>query len=333
MLSASVILALLLVLAVLAAQSALAAASLGRAARALEGRDAATAAAHLATAQGWGAAGPNYQRYAARLALLEGRPDDAVTALESAYRLQPNSLLIADELVTAYLAAGRLDDAAPLLRRAGLDPDTAEKRANTALAAGDGAEASRWLERAAALEPARTPDLLFRRAAAALLAGAPNAPDLLEALAAAQPDFRIYPADGVTRIPGAELRWLLDHRAYGVFFGDRLDFGASDGRGSLWWSGRAMATVDVPEAGRYLLRVRALEDRPAPIAIAVEIAGEPVLRTNLTRENGEWAILEQEVVLKPGPQALVVRFLNDGSVDGVDRNATVAWVELERLEP
>lgn len=290
----------------------------------------AAAIASLEQAHDWRPADLMVLRRLAQAYLAADRPADAVAALETARRIEPASLMVSSELIDGYLATGRMEDAVVLLRHLGVNATMAEQWADKALLKGDGKEASRWLERAVALAPEREQTLAFRRTAAVLLGGA-SASDIEQL--AAQADLTIYTIDQPTRIPASELRWLIDMRNLGVTFGDRTTIGAPAGTGVLWWGARTIVVIDVPAAGTYQLRVKALEDKPPPIHISVQIDGQPALDATLTRGDRSWALLESTVTLQPGPQAVVVRLLNDATVDGVDRNATLAWLELTPLQP
>lgn len=344
-------------------------------------------------------------RRLARSYLIVQRPEDAITALEQAYRLEPRSLLIGQELasaqvaagrlttaaatlgrlgvdadgvaslldaaiaggdtaaaerwmallavmdparsmaaereqltmlrVDAYLAHGKLDQAAALLSASGVDAATAEARGNSALAEGQAALASRWLASALALDRQLAPALAFRRAAAALIGGEADAALRLAELRAAQPDFPVYAVTRATttRIPADELRWLIDQRQWGVFFGERAGHNAPPGTGVLWWNGRAMAVIDVREAGRYRLRLRAQHDTPPPIAISMTLGERRIYNAALGRGDGSWGTLDVIVDLKQGPQALVVVFGNNAVVDGDDRDARLASLSLTALAP
>lgn len=290
----------------------------------------ATAIASLEQAHAWRREDALTLRRLAQAYVAARRPADAVAALETARRAEPSSLLVSAELSDVYLAAGQLEEAAALLSRQGVTADMAEQLADKALTQGDGAEAGRWLLRAQALAPDRTAALGFRRAAAALLARA-SASEITRL--AAQANLTIYPLDKPARIPASELRWLADMRQYGVYFGDRTLIGAPPGTGVLWWGWRTMVAVDAPRAGLYSVRLRALQDKPAPIMLNVQVGGQQAIDASLTAADRSWAVLEGVVELQPGPQAIVVSFLNDGSAEGMDRNATLEWLELTPVQP
>lgn len=83
-----------------------------------------TALSQLATARTYTPDDALIYRRLAEALLLQGHPDEAVTALEQAHRLETRSLLIQAELASASIAAGELQQAQEVLGRlAGRSPD------------------------------------------------------------------------------------------------------------------------------------------------------------------------------------------------------------------
>jgi len=87
--------------------------------------------------------------------------------------------------------------------------------------------------------------------------------------------------------------------------------------------------VVVPGNGRYEVRVRGRNGVPAPIEIGVQIGLEPMSVFLFEKGDDSWQELLQTVTLEAGVYKVQIVFLNDGQVDGVDRNMSIDWIEID----
>jgi hypothetical protein len=103
------------------------------------------------------------------------------------------------------------------------------------------------------------------------------------------------------------------------------------GAATLFWNGAIFAPVNVAQAGQYRLTVKVKNSPPPPIRIQVErnFSSQAVLE--FTRGDSSWQELGTDILLSSGIQLIGIRFLNDEVVNGVDRNAVIDWIRVERI--
>jgi tetratricopeptide (TPR) repeat protein len=144
-------------LAVLAALVALLPATIGAHYRATGqaalADDAASAAGAFQQALRWSPNDPEIYRALAKSYLRLNQPQQAIDALEQAYRLRPASLLIQQELAQAYEAGGRTQQADALWSALGLAPHDMLVLGEQARRAKQYAEALAWYARAGRTAP------------------------------------------------------------------------------------------------------------------------------------------------------------------------------------
>ncbi|HMQ31532.1 MAG TPA: carbohydrate-binding domain-containing protein [Chloroflexaceae bacterium] len=259
---------------------------------------------------------PFVWRRLAQAELLRGNPAAAVAALERAYALAPEDLLVVQELALAYEANGDFVVGNTLWRALKLDAAALARYGERAFQAGAYADAARWFERALRADGALNESQQFQHEIAMAIT-APAAGSAATAFAR---------ADG--RVPGARLRWVTAHPHWNVAVGDAVTQEAGSEAGVLFWDGAAIAVFEADERGRYLLRVRARHSAPAPVQLALYLNGRRVRDVSLERGDGTAETLEVALDLQAGPQVIAIRFLNDGAINGADRNAIIEWLEL-----
>lgn len=283
-------------------------------------------------AQIWTPREPEPYRHAARANVNLGRYDAAVTNLEAAYRLRPTSLLIQQELAVAYELAGQSEDASGLWTQLGISQDQMMLLGDRYLSAGAYREAwgcyRRLLDDSAPLDLGR----LFPIAVVSSVTHAPEATALLEELGRREPDFVVRHFTGEELVlDGAQLYWLVTPGSH-IPVGAPLTFGAGETTfGYMWGNGQAVGLINVKESGRYKLDVQVMHAPPAPLLLVVGVDGREIRRLDLTRGDYSSEIVTLPLYLAAGRHTLDFWFLNDGLVDGVDRNAVIERLRLRRL--
>jgi tetratricopeptide (TPR) repeat protein len=127
---------------------------------------AAQAAAYLKQALAWSPSSPDIYRALAQSYLRLNQPKEAIDALERAYRLRPESLLIQQELAQAYEAGGQTRRADALWAALGASAPEFLALGEQARAAGRATEALAWYDRAARLTPDLPSSIWYYRALA-----------------------------------------------------------------------------------------------------------------------------------------------------------------------
>lgn len=246
------------------------------------------------------------------------RPQDALRVLEQAASIQPDSPLIDHERAVVH-AMLQQDD--PLVwAELGHDATSLAALGDRHLAAGS-PEALLWYRTAQALDA--NLELGMRWDFAQALSGDPRAVErgLVHGLEA-----------GKVQIAASELRWLVDRPQLNIYFGTPLGANtnsAGDTATRLWWSGPVASLVRVDQAGRYRLSAQVRQVAPAPVIMALGLANQPIAQFRLEQGDESAVIISTDVQLERGTQILTLWFLNDGVVDGVDRNAWVEWMSVE----
>lgn len=92
-------------------------------------------------------------------------------------------------------------------------------------------------------------------------------------------------------------------------------------------------TVAVPVDGQYQLAVDSLHQAPAPILLGLSINGADPLTLRYDRADNSRALQTVVADLTTGRHTLELRLLNDGVVDGVDRNAVIHGLTVTPLAP
>jgi tetratricopeptide (TPR) repeat protein len=115
--------------------------------------DAASAAAEFQQSLRWSPNNPDLHRALARAYLSLSQPQQAIDALERAYRLRPESLLIRQELAQAYEAGGQVERADGLWAALGLSGNAMLAQGEQARRLKSYADAITWYQRAARAMP------------------------------------------------------------------------------------------------------------------------------------------------------------------------------------
>jgi hypothetical protein len=96
----------------------------------------------------------------------------------------------------------------------------------------------------------------------------------------------------------------------------------------MWWSGDAVAIIQIPVSGNYAITIRAQNTIPPPIQMELTINLKPVYSFEMQRGDMSWQENETEVYLSAGFHVVGLRFLDSGVVSGMDQNAVIDWIEL-----
>ncbi len=264
----------------------------------------------------------------ARAELAAGNSSAAVTHLEAAWRLQPNSLLVQQELAGAYAVNDQPEAARNMWIRNGLTGTAMLEAARQWEESGNLVQAIEWYQRALEQGGEITPEMAFRVAAAMARAGNRQpAVDFFEQAGMRYSAVVRSLSDAPLRIEAENLYTIVDGRPVE----DRRDlFEPNIG---FWLSNYPrVIMVDVPVAGEYELVLRAQHSAPAPVRLGIEINWQPIAAISLDRGDGNWEDITTRIDLPEGIHWIGLRFLNDALVDGQDRNAFVDWLELRRPE-
>ncbi len=295
-------------------------------------RSAAQALHYFEQAQQWSPDSPAIYRQLAEAHLLLQQPDAAITALERAYSLQPESLLIQQELAQAYAAGGRAAQADAMWNRKGLLASQALAMADDFYAQHRYADALSWYERARRLQPDLPFDMTFKAAITAVLARSPTAQNWLTAAQAHDSSFTVPKLTKRLDIPGTELRWMNHYPEHQLTYGMPLAYATDGTVGVFWVAGEALSVLEVPQAGDYLLQVQVLQSTPPPIELAIGANGRVLQQARLERGDASWETIAVPLRLDPGLNTVHLWFLNDAVIDGQDRNAIIAKITIVKEE-
>lgn len=286
------------------------------------------AAAALQQAGRWASADPTLYRRMAQLYLRHGRSSDAIAVLEQAYRMQPESLLVSQDLAQAYEAAGETQRAGALWARIGMTPERMVRVGNTHLEQHAYPVAMAWYRLALDQDSRLRSTLAFQATIAAILSGSPDATSWLETLHLQDPTFQVFTVQDTTLINGSRLRWWSDI-AKDVTYGTPLSYPLDTANeGMFWWTGQALTVIAIPQTGSYNIQLQLRHSNPPPVEVAFGIDGQQLHHISLTRGDNSWETVHFEIHLTKGWHTLHLWFLNDGIKDGKDRDAAIAWVKL-----
>lgn len=274
-------------------------------------------------------ANPRPVRYLARAYQATEHWDEAIAVLEQLDSLGPDSVLVRTELMRAYQAAGRFDLAMQLGAALGYPPDELAIIGDAYRRNGDHIQALKWYATAVAGAPVLAPQLAFRRLVSAGPANDPQAQALLSQAQTEIPDLEL-PTVGASRVvvPGAMLRWVEGFPQNGVTSGTPLNYPYQEPEGVFWWNGHATLLLTVSRYGNYLVRVTTLNTYPPPVELTLGSNGLPLHNVSLSGGDNSWSIVEFPVTFTTPFASVDVWFTNDASVQGYDRNASIAQVEI-----
>jgi hypothetical protein len=269
---------------------------------------------------------PLAYRRLAQVALLKGEAEQAISALEEAYRLQPNSLLIKQELATAYEHAERFADGQDVWNDLNIGVDQMASFADIAMRHGDTRAAYEWNSRVIRYTASPGQLSLFQRAIAAIMLGESTAEEAMQAAIEADPTLTVGNAGRA--IPGAGLRWVatVDHD---LTAGTPLVTHTGQWQyGAFWQPGQAVAVVDVP-AGSYLLTVHAWHQEQVPLVMGIGMDGQELQQVTLKRGQRLIEKITIPVKLRGGLHTISVWsyskyiYLNSVSLKPLPRSVTV----------
>jgi hypothetical protein len=137
---------------------------------------------------------------------------------------------------------------------------------------------------------------------------------------------------GQLTIDPDQLRWFQSRPALNLGYADpiALRSGGDTEIGLLYWGGPAGILIDVQQDGWYKVSIRAQNSPPAPVNLQLEDNFQSFGKVVLARGDQSWQVFQLKTFLRVGVHVLDVNFTNDGMVDGVDRNAIVDWIKIER---
>lgn len=260
-----------------------------------------------------------------------GHYAEALAAQEQAYRLNPASLLVQQELASAYDLVGKSAEAETLWQHLDMPRERIIQLGDTYLAAGDYATAWVWYKRLLNMGLDLESEQLYRAAIAAVIVKAPEANALINQLGRSEERFQgLVQTGAVLSVDGALLRWLSPP-SVNVPIGANLTFGAgATASGYMWGNGQAVLIIEVLDSGSYEVQIQVVHSAPPPILLAVGVDGQRNAQRALSRGDETTENVSLSVPLAAGLHTVHVWFLNDGYVDGVDRNAVINMVTLRR---
>jgi len=286
---------------------------------------------HSNLRQLWQQAGLDMEQFIARgdEARLSQRPEEALRWYKRASVFAPQASIPWYYAGLAYEALERDEQALQAYQQAtAIQPDlrvasdAITARADELFRQRDWAGAYPYYQQALQM-PDQPADFQFR---AALAGSAANKPphDLLKSLG-----VPVRPAARMTIIEGETMHWLesgnpalADATPIEPAYVNRMWVAP------LWWSGAAVAVVEVP-AGAYVLTVQAASTTGVAAQLMVESDGV-ALGTFETALTGSYVQSRFNVEWTAGTHVVMVRFLNNGVFNDVDNNAFIDWVRIAR---
>jgi len=268
-------------------------------------------------------------RYLAQAYQLDGRFDEAITLLERAASLHPDSLLVQTDLLRAYVAAGRQEHAWQLGMALGYTPDRFAVIGDTYRRSGDYAQALDWYEAAVVADATLRPRIVLNRLVSAGIAQDPQVWELLREAQIELSDLHL-PRVGEAPVvaPGAWMRRIEALSEPISSSGTPLNHPYGGATGVFWWNGQAALLVEVTRAGAYVARVTVVNTQPPPIELAFGANGYPLRQVSLIAGDTTHSVVEFPVTLTTPLSTIDIWFLNDANINGLDRNAYIEQIEI-----
>jgi hypothetical protein len=206
-------------------------------------------------------------------------------------------------------------------QKAGIDVGQFISEGNAAFKVENYELANIWYQRAAAYSNAENSSPTFMWSVASVLSGDPLP------LHESSP-IPVYQVEESTIIQAEELRWLREDSRWKLNYGDRLiDVPPQySGVGVMWWSGTAIAIINVPEEGIYKITITAMDTPPGPIKLQIERDMVPIDQLIWDRGDESWYELSAVTNMTAGTHILGVNYLEDNG------DAIIDWIRIERIK-
>lgn len=278
---------------------------------------------------------------------LTGQPVKAVQAYLTYTRLRPENPLGHLELGLAYEAAcrqkedgsinnGSKGDSYTLCqdlqvqdqileewKKAGITPNQFIAEGKKAFAGQQYENAVHWFQRAAIFGEWIPSPVLFQWSVAAIITGHPI-PDMTQ-----ESEITIYSLNSEeTQIEGENLQWVLEDPNGNLSYGDKLIKipGGEPSVGIMWWAGKAIAFVEVPEEKIYRIYIRTKDTPPGPIKLQVEKDFTPIDKFVMDKGDMNWQEMETATILSPGVHLIGINFLEDNG------DAAIDWIRIQTVK-
>jgi hypothetical protein len=223
------------------------------------------------------------------------------------------------ELATIYAQMDSIDEAWVSWLAGGFNIQDAISVLDKAWEAEHYKEVLTWYKLAGALGQDLPTSVTFRSAIAAVIVGH-SLPQPLDTA-----NMPVYSLTDHLQVEARDLQWLITHPYRNVYYGDRLrdhPSSAYPDEGVMWWSGAAVAIIDVQTRAEYQITIRALHNAPDAGQLQVEQDFVPLALFPLGRA---WQEFGTTAALSPGMHVIGVRYLEDKG------DAIVDWIRLQRI--
>lgn len=255
-------------------------------------------------------------RYLARAYRMRKQYREAIEVLRKASSLEPDSLIIDHELLSTYQEANQIEGMLEVSRKLGYNEDTWILLGDAQLELGNYQSALRWYEKVLEYKPDLIESVAFRITITLIAMKQTGSENFLK-YQHLPIHFLVSTVEETDIIQGSKFRWLS---------GEYLH--TSDTNGFLWWNGRVSAVINVEQSGIYSLRITVCNTSPPPVDMAFGMNSQIIKRVLLTEGDNSWTDIEITSFLKEGFSTIDIWFLNDGYINGEDRNAIIKRVEL-----
>jgi tetratricopeptide (TPR) repeat protein len=274
---------------------------------------------HLETALRW--QGDNAQAYwlLSQAYLMQKNPTSAVHTLTRYTTQRSGNPQGWWELATIYAQMDSIDEAWVSWLAGGFNIQDAISVLDKAWEAEHYKEVLTWYKLAGALGQDLPTSVTFRSAIAAVIVGH-SLPQPLDTA-----NMPVYSLTDHLQVEARDLQWLITHPYRNVYYGDRLrdhPSSAYPDEGVMWWSGAAVAIIDVQTRAEYQITIRALHNAPDAGQLQVEQDFVPLALFPLGRA---WQEFGTTAALSPGMHVIGVRYLEDKG------DAIVDWIRLQRI--
>lgn len=258
---------------------------------------------------------------------LDGNIEDAINSYQSYIRLRPKNPLGHLELGLAYSLIGQKMSTAEW-QAAGVTQAQILDRAEQSFSKSEYLIAANWYWISASLH-----DLPYASNLRWTISAAISNQQLPDSAYQTLPVFMVADTES-TRIDAGYFRWIRDSIPNELSYGDRLsDHPSPDGIDArMWWSGDAVIIVKIPTTGKYAIIIRAQNTRPPPVEMNLTLNLAPVFPFEMDKGDMSWSEFRTDENLTTGYYVIGLRFLNNGVVNGLDRDAVIDWIELERIK-
>jgi hypothetical protein len=265
----------------------------------------------------------------AELHALAGQLAHAIAILESQYHQYPDNAQIETALLNAYGLANdskRLQMLWQMMKLTKIEME--DFFATISTIPGSLSTSDKMTDPSLELPASRLFVILMREQ----LSQDKNVTETIQLVQQIVPNFEVFSLNTDLTVRGGAMRWLTEIPGSSITYGTPLAYssGYESPFGIFGWSGEAVAFLSVEQAGDFMIQLRLRHSSPPPVDMALGVNRKDIYPIILERGDDSTQMVEIPIRLNQGIQTIHLWFLNNGIVNGKDRDALLEFFSITK---